>query len=135
MAAPMDENGGAAAAKPTVKSLASWLKDRLTPEPTSWAARILYAVAISALLAVNAVKIVVKPLFRLFCIPNPPPLIVRTPDTRFNGLNLMGYDFEVSCVTGIAYGRCWIEDVFSCFAQDMVGFAHRIGIKINVCLF
>ena len=102
MAAPMDENGGAAAAKPTVKSLASWLKDRLTPEPTSWAARILYAVAISALLAVNAVKIVVKPLFRLFCIPNPPPLIVRTPDTRFNGLNLMGYDFEVSCVQSLS---------------------------------
>ena len=94
MAAPAnpDESGGGGPAAPTVASrLAAWL----TPQPDSWTARILYVVVISALLVANAVKIVVKPIWRRFCVPNPPPLIVRTPDSRFSGLNQLGYDFEV----------------------------------------
>ena len=44
--------------------------------------------------AANAVKAVLLPVWRRFGIANPPPLIVRTPESRFSGLNQLGYDFE-----------------------------------------
>ena len=58
--------------------LPAWLQ----PRPNSWPARILLAVMISALIAANAVKTIVSPIWRMFFPHEPPPLVVRTPDSR-----------------------------------------------------
>ena len=78
-------------AEPATPATAPTLASRLKP----WAIRIVFAIVLSALLVANAIKIVLKPFWRRFCVPNPPPLIMRTPDTRFSGLNQLGYHFEV----------------------------------------
>ena len=95
MAAP-DENSGSFDGV-----LPAWLQ----PRPNSWLARILLVVMTSALLAADAVKILVNPFWRLYFPHDPPPLIVRTPESRFEGLDRLGYDFEPNYVQVGPSGR------------------------------
>ena len=95
MAAPANpdhENDGLA---PAMKSrLRRWL------QPNAWPVKILEALVLLALLVANAIKIVVKPIWRNFFIYNAPPLVVRTPDSRFSGLDELGYKFQVGSSMG-----------------------------------
>ena len=50
-------------------------------------------------IAADAVKTAVLPLWRLFFPHDAPPLVVRTPESRFSGLDRAGYDFEPNYVS------------------------------------
>jgi len=90
-ASPDHENDGLV---PAMKSrLRRWL------QPDGWPAKILEALVVLALFVANAIKIVAKPIWRNFGIPNPPPLVVRTPDSRFAGLDALGYNFKANYVS------------------------------------
>ena len=52
---------------------------------------LLFLVILSLLL--NLVKIILRPLWRLL-MGSRVPVVVRTPDDRFEGLESLGYNFE-----------------------------------------
>ncbi len=51
------------------------------------------------LVFLNVVKMAVKPLWRSIVAPKSTPLVVRTPEDRFDGLHHLGYNFEVRVST------------------------------------
>ena len=57
-----------------------------------WAKTSLLIVLIILLLLLNLLKILLKPLWR-FLLGSRLPVIVRTPEERFQGLDKLGYDF------------------------------------------
>ena len=58
-----------------------------------WAKTSLLIFLIILLLLINLLKILLKPLWR-FLLGSRLPVIVRTPEERFQGLDKLGYDFR-----------------------------------------
>ena len=58
-----------------------------------WAKTSILSLIIVLLILINLIKILLKPLWR-FLLGSRVPVIVRTPEDRFEGLAKLGYDFK-----------------------------------------
>jgi haloalkane dehalogenase len=66
--------------------------------PPPWVVRAVGVVALFVLVALNAVKLIVSPFYRFLFSPRV-PVVIRTPDERFLGLNQLGYSFKPNYVS------------------------------------